>query len=152
MSNENNIIPVTNQIRKYLKRQKEQIDIYELLKKLNLSEENYKIHKKSNEIIIKNKKETYDKEKVNKKLEFLTETARKLGKSKVWIYQEMVLSGEGSSIEEDTDIYQIAKLANEDVSTMLKEASEQEVIWFEDNCVLQGHLYEEMLSLQKNKN
>ena len=120
------IIPVTTEIREYLKKSEEnKKKIEDFVKKYNFSKEKYDIMiDENNNIIIQNKniKEKNIIEKIDNKELFLRDVAKKLNKSIIWVYQEMVLSGYGkyrkyhlssSGISQKTCINQLKKRRNE---------------------------------------
>ena len=145
----NKIIPITHDIREYLK-YKEKNDEKTLSIKSKFNEEKYDIIKEKGKIIITKKGEyTIDNRLIEEKLLFLKSIKEKLDKSLIWVYQEMVLSGYGYNIDPESDIYKVTELAYEDRNIILKNKTEKDLIWYENFCMLQGNLYEEMLLLKK---
>lgn len=145
----NKIIPITHDIREYLK-YKEKNDEKTLSIKSKFNEEKYDIIKEEGKIIITKKGEyTIDNRLIEEKLLFLKSIKEKLDKSLIWVYQEMVLSGYGYNIDPESDIYKVTELAYEDRNIILKNKTEKDLIWYENFCMLQGNLYEEMLLLKK---
>ena len=146
------IIPVTTEIREYLKKSEEnKKKIEAFVKKYNFSKEKYDIIiDKNNNVIIQNKniKEKNIIEKIDNKELFLRDVAKKLNKSIIWVYQEMVLSGYGKYIDSESTIYQVAALAKKDVSINLKK---EEMIEYENSYLLNGNIYEEKLKTKNLK-
>ena len=151
--NNNKIIPVTNEIRNYLKKQLTIEEVEKELKKYGFSKEIYDVIKETGKTTIVNKKEEEKnkKETIEEKILFLEDIARKMGKSIIWVYQELVLSGYGEYIDKNSDIYKVSLLAYKDVQSILKKSTKEEVIWFENFCVLNGTLYEEKYECKKLK-
>ena len=151
--NRSDIIPVTYEIRKFLKNQPTKIEEEELLYKLGLDIKNNRVIKEIGKIIITNKKEEYQnkKETMENKLIFLKDIAKKMNKSLVWVYQEMVLSGYGECIDKNSDIYQASLLAYEEVSLAQSILPKDEEKWFEENHILAGNSNEKKLIHKKDK-
>ena len=147
------IIPVTYEIRKYLNNQPTRIEEDEILYKFGLDIKNNRVIKEIGKIIITNKKEEYQnkKETMENKLIFLKDIAKKMHKSLVWVYQEMVLSGYGECIDKNSDIYQESLLAYEEVSLALTILPKDEERWFEENHILTGNINEKKLIHTKDK-
>ena len=70
-------------------------------------------------------------------------------KSLVWVYQNMVLSGFGNYVDFDSDIYQASLMAFVDVISILNSDENVYLPFFEDMCILEGHLYDDMLFREK---
>ena len=145
------ILPVTNEIRNYLRNQLSNEEVERELKKYGFSKEIYKVIKGVGKTIIANKdnEAKNKKETIQEKIIFLKDIARKMDKSLIWIYQELVLSGYGEYIDEDSDIYKAALLANKDVQNILKKSTEEYALWYEDFCVLNGTAYDEKVKPKK---
>ena len=143
--NNSGIIPVTHSIREYLKYQediKQKIKMY--YKLMNLSETDFQVFEKNHTIVIEHYNDDCDRlrqiEYLNR-VKFLMGIANKLHKSLIWVYQELVLSGYGYDINEDSDIYQVSLLAYQDISSFLIQGDEKERM-FEDSHLLDGKQYE----------
>ena len=148
------IIPVTNAIREYLnKHEKKDKEIKEMYHKLGFDKDKYNVFRENHNINIKIKGNNNDERReeiVQKKYLFLKNIANKINKNIIWVYQEMVLSGYGHDIDEESLMYKAALRANKDVQEILQTKGENDAIWFEDYNVLIGHLYED-LELKKEK-
>lgn len=152
--NNGGIIPVTCAIREYLKYQddieKEIRKYYELL---HLSGADFHIFEKNHNIVIEHINNDSDRlrqvEYLNR-LQFLKNIANKINKSLIWVYQELVLSGFGLDVSEDSDIYQVSLLAYQDVSSFLYQGDDGEKE-FEDNYLLSGNRYEVSYAKKRKK-
>ena len=151
------IIPVTYSIRQYLIYQEEMKKKIKMFSEKNgFSLDEYNIFLRNSCINIEKKndnKRDYNSEFENRVM-FLKNIAKKINKSSIWVYQELVLSGYGEYISSDSDIYQLAMLAYEDVSYILENKGEESAIMFENSSVLNGNVYENDVKygLRKIKN
>lgn len=146
----NKILPVTHEIREYLKKEPTEGEKKILLNNLGLDYNEFDITKKIGKTIITKKGEKiYNKNNVNNRLSFLNDIAQKLNKSLVWIYQEMVLDGYADEIKEESDIYQAALLAYNDIEYLLRNSNEKELTLFEEYYVLNGNFYNQKINSQK---
>ena len=145
------IIPVTHEIRNYLKSQLPEKEKNKILNKLGLNPEDYDVIKEIGKIIITNIEEDYQEkmETIDNKIFFLKDLAEKMDKSLVWVYQEMVLNGYGKYIDRNSDIYKASLLAYEDVELILNILPQDEERWYEDFCILNGDLYEQELNYKE---
>ena len=146
--NNDGIIPVTRFIRGYLVYQKVMNKrIQDCYERLGLSDKEYHIYEKNHSLVIEKRDSDNDMihqaEYLNNVL-FLREVARKVGKSLIWVYQELVLNGYGDDISMDSDIYQTSLLAYADVYSFLSNSSQENISSFEDDVILVGNQYEEM--------
>ena len=82
--------------------------------------------------------------------EWIIDFAKENDKSLVWVYQSMVLSGLGNYIDMDSDIYQASLMAFVDVISIVNSDKREQLPFFEDMCILEGHLYDDMLFIEKN--
>lgn len=147
----NKILPVTHEIREYLKKEPTKREKKILLNNLGFDDNKFDITKKIGKTIITKKGEKiYNKNSINNRLNFLSDIAQKLNKSLIWIYQEMVLDGYAEEISEESDIYQAALLAYKDTEYLLRNSNEQELILFEEYYVLNGTFYNQKLEIQKS--
>ena len=150
--NKTEIIPVTELIRQYLQerdKNKELIESFAQRHKFSKEEYDIEINNKIYTIERKDNKENKRKERIIQTKLFLIDIAKKLNKSLIWVYQELVLNGYGEDIDPNSEIYQVALLANEDVSIIKDKYNKKELIWYENLCILNGHLYEEMLCVKR---
>ena len=143
------IIPVTKEIKKYIKNEeKNKIEAQKFRKKYDFKEEKYATSIENGITIIRRKdiehKDNKLDVKIKSKINFLTDIANKLDKSTIWIYQELVLCGYGEYIETENFIYKIAKLAYDDIS-VLSENTLEEIENTKYNYLLNGKVYEELL-------
>ncbi len=149
--NINRIIPATFEIRNFLKKQLSKEDEANFLKKVGLKPEDYTVLIETGRITIINKKEDekYRIEEMQRKEAFFKDIASKMNKSIIWIYQELVISGYGEYISENSNMYQAALLAYEYEKEILKIHNEETVKQFEDSHILSGTLYEEELKYKQ---
>ena len=89
-------------------------------------------------------------EMVVQKIMDLKWQALQQNKSLVWVYQELVLSGYGYDISHESDIYQVAKLAYEDMVVYLRKNVDEALV-YEECCVLEGNIYEKLF-MKKQEN
>ena len=83
-------------------------------------------------------------------LNYYLNIAKENDKSLVWVYQSMVLSGLGNYVDMDSDIYQASLMAFVDVISIVNSDKREQLPFFEDMCILEGHLYDDMLFIEKN--
>ena len=129
-----NIIPITSKVRNYLLNQenKRVIPDWKALE----SGDNYRIDKR--------------KKEAENKLKELKKQASLQNKSLIWNYQEMVVNGFSEYIDINSDIYKATALAYHDIINIINTKGQEEANWYEDCCVLTGHIYDEVI--EKNKN
>ncbi|MBQ6494847.1 MAG: hypothetical protein IJI49_02465 [Bacilli bacterium] len=115
------IIPVTRAIRKYL----------------STSE--------------RNKDEKIDLSCFDDDLEEYMIIASEIDKSLVWVYQSMVLDGYGKYIDRDSDIYQASLIAFSDVLTFANNDIIWMLPIYEEDCILNGRIYNDLLFIDRLK-
>ena len=115
------IIPVTRAIRKYL----------------STSE--------------RNKDEKIDLSCFDDDLEEYMIIASEIDKSLVWVYQSMVLDGYGKYIDRDSDIYQASLIAFSDVLTFANNDIVWMLPIYEEDCILNGRIYNDLLFIDRLK-
>ena len=81
----------------------------------------------------------------NEILDFYYDIAEKNNKSLVWIYQSMVLAGLGDYVDFESDIYQASLMAYVDVLALIYNNKFDYLPFYEETCVLEGSLYDDML-------
>lgn len=147
-SKNSGIIPVTSAIRKYLAYQENvKKNIHNYYEKLYLSDKEYVIYEKNFNIVIQHCCD-YDEKMFQVeylyRVQFLRDIAKKINKSLIWVYQELVLLGFGDNIPEKSDIYQVSLIAFNDVSSFLNDEDRMDEILFENDYLLTGRMYEIM--------
>lgn len=83
-------------------------------------------------------------------LDYYLDIANKKNKSLVWVYQSMVLVGLGNYVDFDSDIYQASLMAYVDVLALIYNNKFDCLPFYEETCVLEGSLYDDMLFMEKN--
>ena len=137
------IIPVTYEIKKYLEDTEITEKDKESFSKL-IDNSKYCLKKVKNGFIIFDS--TDDKfyldniNKTNKKIEHYKLIANRLNKSYIWVYQMIVLDGYGEFVDFNSDIYKATLLAYEDIGGL--DDHDEYVSYFENNFILNGHLYD----------
>ena len=141
---ESSIIPVTYEIRKYLKDTKITEDDKKRFSKI-IDGSRYCIKKDRNHFIIfdYNDEKFYldNIDKTNKKIKLYKDIASKINKSYVWVYQQIVLDGFGNYVDVNSDIYKSSLLAYEDIGGL--DSQDEYVSYFEKEFILNGHIYDE---------
>ena len=139
-----NIIPVTFMIRKYLKDTSITDDDKKRFSKL-VDDTKYCLQKEENGFIIydKNDQDFYldNIKKTEEKVKFYKDIAKKLNKSYIWVYQEVVLDGYGNYVDVNSDIYKASLLAYKDVYGL--DTDTDFISEFENAFILAGHFYDE---------
>ena len=72
-------------------------------------------------------------------------------KSLVWVYQSMVLDGYGKYIDSKSDIYQASLIALTDVISFAHLDILWMLPTYEEDCILGGRIYNDLLFLERSK-
>lgn len=72
-------------------------------------------------------------------------------KSLVWVYQSMVLDGYGKYIDRESDIYQASLIALSDILTFANDNVIWMLPVYEEDCILNGRLYNDLLFIDRLK-
>ena len=82
-------------------------------------------------------------------LKYYTSVALVNGKSLIWVYQSLVLSGYGKYVDINSDMYQVSLMAYLDVLKIMSGSKKKRISFFEKYCILDGTIYEDMFKIEQ---
>ena len=131
MSSKTEIIPVTSEIRKYLR--DIELNDREKEKFFPIVRDGYYLKKERSKYVISNDK--CNSAIVDMRMAFYKDVANKIDKSLVWVYQQLVLDGYGNYISSDSDVYRTAALAYSDMEYFIDNNDTKGLECYESYCL-----------------